>query len=422
MQIFNASIIKCCVFFIALLMLCKFSLANEKKIMSGEEIFNFIWEESEIISSKKNGLGPLFNARSCSACHLNGSRGDPPKHLGQKVQKMIVRVSVEDSQFKQTPHPEYGSQINTLAVSGVNSEANIYLSWEFINGEYGDGTRYRLRRPVMLFSNLSHGPIDERVFRSPRVAPSLHSMGRLAVVKKSEILSRADPNDIDGDKISGRPNWVPGNLNNSIPQIGRFGWKASQSSLEQQVASALSQDIGITTSLYPIKNCSPSQFDCQAIADDTKLEMSYSQLKKLVDYTEGFSGSEDISNDYDANPIIKKGKFLFKKSHCDSCHIPELITENDRKTTAYTDLLLHNMGEGLADGLAEYDASGIEWRTAPLVGLRNYFQSPLLHDGRARNISEAILWHGGEALRSRETFKQMSLSDRNALLQFLKSL
>ena len=393
----------------------------------GKKLFNLVWTEFSNDSKLGEGLGPLYNASSCISCHPINSRGGPPRFEGEKALELLIRVSIKNDQKNEIPHPEYGSQISTFSLAGVPKDGSVYLSWEGIDGVYGDGKSWQLRRPVLLFSELAYGPIDRFVLRSARIPPHLDVSGKIEQIADISILSSADPYDMDEDNISGRPNLIEAKDSNTM-KVGRFGWKAGQYSLKQQVAIALIEDMGITTTIHPNQICPPVEIKCFRKKNNQPIiELDDAGLSALVHYT-SMIGEASKSNDTEIkdSSIIKLGESLFKKSRCDQCHTPYLRSKSGELVALYSDLLLHDMGEGLADHRSEAEASGKEWRTPPLVGLGKlnspYGELHLLHDGRARGFAEAILWHDGEAIHSKEYFRLMSEEHRDALLKYLESL
>jgi CxxC motif-containing protein (DUF1111 family) len=255
-------------------------------------------------------------------------------------------------------------------------------------------------------------------------------MGLLEAIPGEQLMALADPDDGDGDGISGRANLV-WDLRDGKLDLGRFGWKANQPSVEQQVAAAFLGDIGITSSLFPNENCPPAQADCGHAFNGGKPEIPDSRLEKVTIYTQTLAVPA-MRNTEDKE--VKQGARLFVQSQCSVCHTPQHETGDNHPLEPlrgqiiypYTDLLLHDMGEGLADNRPDGLASGTEWRTPPLwgIGLVETVNghTMFLHDGRARNLEEAILWHDGEAKESRKNFMGLTLEERNALIKFLGSL
>ncbi len=286
--------------------------------------------------------------------------------------------------------PTYGRQLQRDGVYG--GEGSFEVSWQ----PAGEG----LRRPATKPSNLAHGPLHPATARGLRTPPSLIGLGLLEAVPEDEILAWADPDDVNGDGVSGRPNRVRDPVTGQLA-LGRFGWKATQPTVRSQSATAFAEDLGVTSTASELT--------------DHNLDRVAFYLKALAvparrDWTE---------------PEVVHGQRLFSEVGCGSCHRSRIEVSGD-VIRPYTDLLVHDMGHSLADGVVEGEASGREWRTAPLwgLGLLETVSGPvgLLHDGRARTMEEAILWHGGEAAVSRDGFRSLSETDRQALLAFLQSL
>lgn len=388
------------------------------------------WVVAPASTAQRDGLGPVYNATSCSACHSRDGRGRPPEP-GEAMLSMLIRLSVpgSDEHGGPLPEPRYGGQLQPQGIPGVPGEGTPEISWEEESGEYADGTRYSLRRPSVTITDLSFGPMQDDVMFSPRVAPPQYGLGLLEAVPGDAILSRADPDDLDGDGISGRTNHVWDAVNQTMA-LGRFGWKANVPSIRHQTAGALNGDIGITSSVFPDENCVEGQSACAEAEDGGAPEIDEDILDAIVFY--GQTLAVPARRDY-REPEVLRGRAQFRALGCASCHVPSLTTGeheiealSGQRIWPYTDLLLHDMGDDLADGRPDFEASGNEWRTPPLWGIGlletvNGHQY-LLHDGRARGFAEAILWHGGEAEASRAAFVALSKDDREALLAFLASL
>jgi CxxC motif-containing protein (DUF1111 family) len=319
-------------------------------------------------------------------------------------------------------------QLNDKAIDGVSAEGRAFVEYRRIAGVYGDGTTYELASPVYGFLDMAFGRLGDDVLISARAPPQSAGAGLLDAVPDGAILALADEDDADGDGVSGRANLVE-DVATSVPRLGRFGWKANQPSLRQQIAHAARTDIGLTSKLYPEVDCPPVQAACRAATHETP-ELSEQALDALETYLKGL----DAPMRRDANvAAVIEGERLFAAFGCTACHLPSLPIDATRlpgeapsAIAAYTDLLLHDMGEGLADGRPDGLASGREWRTAPLwgIGLTEAVNghTRFLHDGRARNLAEAILWHGGEAEAAKEAFRTASADQRAALIAFLNSL
>ena len=398
----------------------------------GNRLFNTKWATAPASVQSFDGLGPLFNRNSCSGCHHKDGRGRPPLKSGAMMKSMLVRLSIPGSDADSTPkpHPTYGEQLNNQSILGVPAEGRTEVTYEAIEGQFADGEAYQLIAPTYRFTDLNYGTLGEEILFSPRVAPAVYGLGLLEAIPEETLLSLADPDDSDGDGISGRPNRVTDHVHNRIA-VGRFGWKANQPRLKQQNAGAMLGDIGITTSVFPNENCTPSQASCKNRPHGGQPELSDTFLNKLTFYTQTLA--VPARRRVDA-PIVQHGERLFEQAGCVACHTPTLKTGehpdvpelSNQVIHPYTDLLLHDMGPGLADNRPDFLANGSEWRTPPLwgIGLVKVVNghTRFLHDGRARGVMEAILWHGGEADTSRKAVQQMSASDRDALIAFLESL
>ncbi|SEK77026.1 di-heme oxidoreductase family protein [Parapedobacter koreensis] len=362
------------------------------------------------------GLGPVFNNVSCSSCHVNDGRGKIPGR-GESAANMLFRVSLPGvgEHGSPLPVPGYGDQIQNRALLNYQPEADVAIGYTNESFAFGDGTSYELRRPTYTITN-PYRPLPQGVLLSPRVAAPIFGLGLLEAISDVDILAREDPSDLDGDGISGRANWV-WNIDEQRTTLGRFGWKANQPSLLQQTAAAYFADIGIANRLFS--------------DTDGVLEITDSLLYAVDFYlrTLAVPGRRNVGA-----ATVQQGKALFLSLGCSKCHIPDQRTA---VTTAfpqtsyqlihpYTDLLLHDMGEGLADNRPDFLADGNEWRTAPLWGIgltqKVNGHTNFLHDGRARNLQEAILWHGGEAEAAKDRFRTLGKPDRDAVIAFLESL
>ncbi|MEO8084206.1 MAG: di-heme oxidoredictase family protein, partial [Ardenticatenales bacterium] len=434
------------------------SAADRYAFDIGKAFFNDTWVAAPSSTTARDGLGPTFNAASCGACHVKDGRGAPPTADAPDRLGLLVRLSAIDAGGAFVPHRAYGDQLEDHAIRGVPAEGTFDIAWEDVAGRYRDGTAYTLLRPRFTFRNLAFGPLGEvagHVDRagavtatlaiSPRTAPATFGFGLLEAVPEADILARADPDDRDGDGISGRPNRVP-DARTGQPRLGRFGWKAGQPTIEQQTAAAFLADIGITSALLPATNCPPSQTACRAAADGGSPELEDARLASIVQYVQALAPPAPRDHGGD-DARLAAGRALFAAARCDACHVAAMRTGSaqadrvdraaatavdsldvaliDRSFAPYTDLLLHDMGTGLADDRPEREATGREWRTAPLWGIGLVptvnGHDRLLHDGRARGIAEAILWHGGEAEGARERFRAMTAGERAALVAFVGS-
>ena len=402
-----------------------------RKFASGDRLFNTNWVIAPASVELLDGLGPVFNRVSCSACHLRDGRGQPPESPEAPMMSMLIRLSIpgQGERGGVKPHPAYGDQLNDRAIPGVPAEGRATVQYTEIEGRFADGETYTLAKPIYTFKDLAFGPLGDDILYSPRVAPQMIGLGLLEAIPETTILSLADPDDKDGDGITGRVNRVWDVAKREMV-IGKFGWKANQPNVRQQNAGAMHGDIGITSSLFPDENVTAAQKEAAKALSGGKPELSDENLDILTFYTRVLAvpARRDVQD-----PAARLGEKLFTDAGCAKCHTPTFKTgDYEIKQLAhqtihpYTDLLLHDMGDDLADGRPDWEATGKEWRTPPLWGIGLFKvvngHTRYLHDGRARNILEAILWHGGEAEAAREKVKKMKKEERSALLKFLESL
>jgi CxxC motif-containing protein (DUF1111 family) len=407
------------------------SAARQREFFFGNRLFNTNWVIAPASTTKFDGLGPTFNRVSCSSCHTRDGRGRSPAEAGGDMMSMLVRLSVPgiDAHGGPKPHPAYGDQLQDRAIPGVPAEGRAVFRWTVVKGSFADGSAYVLRKPEYKFAKLAFGDLGPDILTSPRVAPQMIGLGLLEAIPEAEIRAGADPDDKNGDGISGRVN-EPWDFAFGKTALGRFGWKANQPSLRQQNAAAFNGDMGLTTSLFPATGCSEAQKACRKSPNGGQPEVEDEFLRKLTLYTQTLAVPVRRKAD---DPAVKRGEMLFGDAGCTACHRPtwtagvhEAPEVTHQTFHPFTDLLLHDMGEGLADGRPDFLANGREWRTPPLWGLGMIpvvnGHDELLHDGRARGPEEAILWHGGEAEKARERFKALPKADRDALVAFLRSL
>jgi CxxC motif-containing protein (DUF1111 family) len=374
----------------------------------------------------RGGLGPLFNHVSCEGCHVADGRGQPIVPQGEN-NSLLLRIGVagQDAHGEPLALTGFGGQIQDQAVAGVQVESKFTIQYTEQRGTFNDGTAYSLRLPTYRLQN-SYIPVPQNALISPRVASPVFGLGLLEALDEQTILANADPDDRNQDGISGKANYV-WDVQQQRTRLGRFGWKANQPDLRQQNAAAFNGDMGITSQLFPTEN---SAGQPQAVAAHPP-EVSNNELRAVDHYTRTL-GVPARRNTSDA--AVQRGKIVFSDAKCNVCHTPSMRTGNvpnlpeisNQTIFAYTDMLVHDMGEGLADNRADFLANGREWRTPPLwgIGLTQTVNkhTQLLHDGRARNLTEAILWHDGEARQSKDYFKGLNSSDRAALVKFLESL
>ena len=382
-------------------------------------------------TAARDGLGPTFNAQSCSSCHTLDGRGKPPDSPDDPERGLLFRLSIPGTgpYGGPKPDPTYGGQLQDRAVLLTPVEGRMIVKYREMPGQFDDGEAYSLRAPDYEIGDPAFGPLHPDVKLSPRVAPVVVGMGLLEAIPESAILALADPDDADGDGISGRPNMV-WDVGRGELVLGRFGWKANQPTVEQQTAGAFLGDIGITSALFPQENCPEAQRECAETLNGGSPEIPDDRLAQVVFYTQTLAVPAMRNID---DPQVVRGAKLFAKAGCNVCHTPSHTTGehpigavSHQTIYPYTDLLLHDMGDGLADGAADFGASGREWRTPPLwgIGLVKTVNghTMFLHDGRARNLLEAIMWHGGEAEKSKEKFEGFTKEERDALIKFLESL
>ena len=416
----------------------------------GNGIFRKNWVSSPASTDASDGLGPLFNSRGCQNCHLKDGRGHPPlsSDVPDDSGSMLVRLSVPAATEEEKgrlaahsvnsiPDPTYGGQLQDFAIQGFRAEGKLKVRYKERTVTLADGETAKLRDPDYEIVGLGYGPMSSNVVMSPRVAPQMIGLGLLEAVPEAQILAAADPGDADRDGISGKPQRVWSRGNDTV-MLGRFGWKAGVPTIAQQAAEAFVGDIGISSSMIPYHagDCTKKQADCLNAPNGASAKYQNAEigdeLFKLVTF---YSQNLAVPRRRDADaPDVLKGKELFYASGCASCHRPKLMTGDgqgqlhlsNQLIYPYTDMLLHDMGDGLADKRAEGVASGSEWRTAPLwgIGLTETVNGHtlFLHDGRARDLTEAILWHGGEAEKSRDAFAKLSKENRARLIAFVYSL
>lgn len=413
----------------------------------GNALFQKLWISSPSSTQASDGLGPLYNARSCQSCHIKDGRGHPPEGAADAT-SMFLRLArpaataEEEAALKSfhamsLPDPIYGRQLQDQAIPGLKAEGHMAIDYREEPVTLAGGEVVKLRRPTYSIADLAYGDLDPATTLSPRVTQPMLGLGLVQAIHEADILALADPDDTDGDGISGKAA-VAIDPATGRKTLGRFGWKAQAATVRQQSAEAFAMDIGISTPEVPLHDgdCTSAQTAC--------LERPNGVQKRLGD-AEAPPPVMDLVTFYAENlavparrkasfPETLAGKRVFYETGCTSCHHPKFVTRRDADNKAhafqliwpYSDFLLHDMGEGLADGQPVGVATGREWRTPPLwgIGLTKTVNGHtfFLHDGRARNLTEAILWHGGEAQAARDRFAALEKQDRDALLTFLESL
>lgn len=393
------------------------------------EIGDIAFEQTFVTAPAVNnpGLGPIFNNVSCTSCHINDGRGKPPTG-GEQLSSLLIRISIPgaDPHGGPNPVPGFGGQLQQRSVFGRPGEATMKIEYSEQSYQFSDGQPYSLRSPTYTLESPYMG-LPSDLMLSPRIAPPVFGLGLLEAVDEAYIVSYADVNDANDDGISGKANYA-WNIVEGKKTLGRFGWKAANPSILQQAAAAYSEDIGITNFVFPDESSlSQSQYD----GLDDEYEVSDSILTSVAFYIRTLAVPVRRNAD---NATVLAGKRIFTEAKCFACHRPQLRTKTDvafpeisnQVIYPYTDMLVHDMGADLADNRPDNEADGREWRTAPLWGIGltrivNGHQN-FLHDGRARTLMEAIMWHGGEAEQAKEQVRQLSEQDRAALIKFLESL
>ncbi|MAX99338.1 MAG: hypothetical protein CMI08_09045 [Oceanospirillaceae bacterium] len=429
---------------------------------AGKALAEQPWVKAPTITTARDGLGPLYNARACLACHIRGGKGRLPDDSNSAVFNAFLRLSIPaespddiDPRIGVIPEPVYGEQLQGQSIAlhhqlrasdpqqihakgDVSPEAYVYVNWHSKTITYADGSQTEIRWPEADIRYLSYGPLHENTQISLRNAPAIHGMGLIEAIPQQAIDRLADPDDSNQDGISGRVNRVWDAVSGkTVP--GRFGLKANRPNMDMVVASAFANDIGISNPLFPSQPCTAAQAVCNQQIHGTSNNEFELPAELLALVTE-FSRNLAVPERRDANdPEVLNGRDLFYQSGCHLCHQPSFITRDSTAGTSqnnthllnqtiwpYSDFLLHDMGDGLADKRPDFLATGNEWRTPPLWGTglsqRVNGSNSFLHDGRARSVEEAILWHGGEASGALQNFLQMDKSSRMALIRFVESL
>jgi CxxC motif-containing protein (DUF1111 family) len=420
---------------------------GELEFKVGNGLFRKIWVTAPASTEASDGLGPLYNARGCQNCHIKDGRGHLPEGPDDNAVSFFMRVSIPaetalelqeiEDYIGASEEPNYGGQIQDFATGGLPAEAQLSISYEEIPVDLAGGETVVLRDPTYELTDLGFGPLHPESMLSPRLTPQMIGLGLLEAIPAQDIVALADEDDADGDGISGRPNLVWSREYDKV-MLGRFGLKAGTPTIKHQSAAAFSGDIGISNPLFPNAwgECTDAQTDCIAAehgadASHDGFEVDETGLDLVTFYAQNLAVPARRRSD---DPEVLRGKEVFYSTGCTACHTPKFVTHRLEDQPAqsfqliwpYTDMLLHDMGPGLADNRPEGRATGTEWRTAPLwgIGLTELVSghADYLHDGRARTLMEAILWHGGEAQASRDRVVDLPKPDRDALVAFLESL
>ncbi len=424
---------------------------------AGKALAHQPWVRAPTITTARDGLGPIYNARTCLMCHINGGRGLMPEDNDQMLIQAFLRLSLpgEDKTHGVVPEPVYGDQLQSQSVSlahqlrsstsaddfkrkEVAPEAYVFVDWQQKEFTYPDGDSLKLRFPQFNIKNLGYGEFHPDTLMGLRNAPPIHGVGLVELIAQDAIDALADPDDVDKNGISGKVNQV-WDFEAKKTTAGRFGLKANKASVRLQTAAAFANDVGITNPIFPNQPCTNQQDLCKKTpsgVDKPKnggvpVELPESLLSLVVNFTRNLGVPERRSAN---DPQVITGRSHFYQTGCQLCHRPNYVTAESEELPhlsgqiiwPYSDFLLHDMGEGLADGRPDYLASGSEWRTPPLwgVGIGQWVNGNpvLLHDGRARSVEEAILWHGGEAESTKQRFVHLDRRERENLIKFVESL
>lgn len=411
----------------------------------GNGLFRKTWIAAPASTLASDGLGPLSNARACQDCHLKDGRGRVPAD-GEIPVSLFLRISIPGGTppaniadyLATLPDPTYGDQLQNFAAPGQSAEGRMAITHTAKPVTLSDGTVITLRAPAYTVTDPAYGPLHPAAMLSPRIAPQMIGLGLLEAIPAADILALSDETDTNTDGISGRPNIILSTEFN-IPMLGRFGHKAGSPTIREQSASAFAGDMGLSTPLHPNPwgDCTANQPACitaqhgqeQGLRDG--LEVDQTALDLITFYAQNLGVPQRRNVD---DPDVLRGKQIFTSAQCTACHVPKHVThrlegqpgQSFQLIWPYTDLLLHDMGDALADHRPEARATGTEWRTPPLWGIgltaQVSGQTQFLHDGRANSLLEAILWHGGEAEAARNTVIALPKADRDALILFLESL
>jgi CxxC motif-containing protein (DUF1111 family) len=412
----------------------------------GNALFRQLWVAAPASTHAADGLGPFYNARSCESCHKDDGRGHTPEgaadatsmflRLARGPESAAEKQALEQRLVLNFPDPVYGRQLQDKAVPGLAAEGRMAISYQAVPFVFPDGTKIDLRKPAYTATDLRYGPLDRNTTVSARVTPAMIGLGLVEAISDDDLEANADPDDSNHDGISGRLQMIAG-LDGKL-HIGRFGWKAENATIRDQAAHAFSGDIGLSTPDLPDPggDCTAAQQDCLDRPNGEQKRLGKGEApEKVISLVTFYSQNLAVpARRQSGFPNILEGKRLFYEAGCVACHRPKYVTRRDwpekplrfQLIWPYSDFLLHDMGEGLADGQPVGVADGKEWRTPPLwgIGLTRTVSGHefYLHDGRARTLEEAILWHGGEAVKAREAYAALAAQDRRKLIAFLESL
>jgi len=402
------------------------------KFILGRSFFTIPWVEAPSATTARDGLGPLFNANTCASCHPSNGRGNLYNKKMQFSRSLISKLSIKSNNSKEHKEilktspliiePTYGGQVGINGIHGVKFEAKPDIKFEEIKVKFPDGEIDTLLKPIYALKDLQYGELYKDTIMTFRLAPSLNGLGLIEDISNEDILKNVDEFDKNNDGISGRANYGYSPITKKV-ELGKYSWKASNTSLKHQSADAAINDMGLTTSIFPNDKCTKAQKACnEAPKSKDKIDLPNLRLDAMTFYIKNrktYSAKETKN--------YKEGLEIFKSLACVKCHIGSFTTKSGIEISPFTDMLLHDMGEGLADGRSEFKANGNEWRTPPLWGLSlhekiNKKSPRLLHDGRARDFQEAILWHDGEAKGVKENYMNLDKQSREQLIRFLKEV
>ncbi len=392
----------------------------------GKSLFHIPWVAAPASTSARDGLGPLYNANSCASCHAALGGGEAVVGAGPVDRSIVIRLQRQsrkldgtDQQLRFNPDPVYGAQLSINANSGITFEGQVSARSSKIRQFYADGDSILLAKPEFNLAQLNYGPLADDTRLDALMAPRLIGLGLVELIPDQQILRHEDELDEDSDGISGRAARVWSELYGEY-RLGRFGRKAGTASVIEQVAQAMSSDMGLTSPWHPKENCGDAQSACLLAVRDSQLDVPMPRLQAIAFYLRHLRLPQSASDHG------QRGRRLFNGLGCEGCHSNHFRLENGLEPQPFSDFLLHDMGPDL---MAESDspmAQAQEWKTTPLWGLGlSKIINPAagyLHDGRADSIEQAIVWHGGEAAASRQAFMQLSRQARQHLLNFLESL
>lgn len=380
------------------------ALADGLERAAGKALFDRLWVAAPSSTLANDGLGPLFNEKSCASCHIGKAFA---ARMSVAADGTVTARGLATRLGDAAGHgdPVYGRQIQPRAVNGLASEGTV---------------TYRVTQGGATKADFApaFGALAETTKLGPRLAPPLAGIGRIGLVDEAAIRAGADPDDRDGNGVRGRARIL------ADGSVGRYGWKASAATLDQQVADAFMLDIGLSSPLapHPAGDCTKAEAACLAAPDGRDAtfdgeEISRQMIGLIAAYLDGLPAPNVPTG---GDP----GAALFTSTGCASCHVPAMPKRGGGAVTLYSDLLLHNMGAGLDDGVGEGGVASKEWRTPPLIALslRHGRETRYLHDGRAATLDEAVRAHGGEASRARANYDALSDADRAKLIEFLGRL